>query len=799
MTQKYLISLLSFAGMSISLSAQSISGKVSDEQSKNIPYAEVMLSADKNNYSALTDENGNFTISLPKNDTYTLKIFLNGNQVLENRIMVDGNVKGNYTIKDTPATNKEIQEVTLSKKKKLVERKVDRLVFNVENSVSATGGTALDALKTTPLVRVQDEKVSIVGKGEVLVMIDDRIQRMSQDDLSGLLKSIPSDNIQSIEVITTPPAKYDAEGDNGLINIKLKKAKANSWNANIGGSYTQKTYAGGGLQGIFNYNYNKLSLQVSANTNSQRLRTTSDSKIYYPDELWLMNVKNRTEENSLGLGFGIDYKISEVWTTGAKYLGSFTKDTSSNSPLTTRINNTTGAVNSYIASDVEANNKPDMNSVNWYNTFKIDTAGTKITTDFDYFNYKKRDYSFFAGNELDNQKNMIPLSFFSATNTNVNRIENYSGKIDVEMPLKWANLSFGGKYTYTNTDNDLVVFDQQTGVPMLNTDQTNVFNYKEHNEALYVSANKKLGEKWETQAGLRMEATQTTGYSQNLNQTNKNDYVKLFPTAYVTYNPNDQNSFSLNYSRRIRRPTFEYLNPFVIRTSPYYYSEGNPFLKPSVIDNLEFSYLRNQKWASSVYYSQVSDFSQELAIMDPNTNITRSTPLNYADTYQIGVSTYYNFNKWSWWNSFTGFNINYQNVKSKTDVIQSIDGYNAYFYSNNDFTLNKSKTTFFSINYGLQLPGRYQIFHISNMNILDVSMKFLLLDKKLTLTVTGQDLLKGQRPVISYESNGVRTEFRRYGDTRGFRISLSYKFGNNNLKSGQNRNFGNQEERNRVN
>lgn len=440
-----------------------------------------------------------------------------------------------------------------------------------------------------------------------------------------------------------------------------------------------------------------------------------------------------------------------------------------------------------------------MNSVNWYNTFKIDTAGTKITTDFDYFNYKKRDYSFFAGNELDNQKNMIPLSFFSATNTNVNRIENYSGKVDVEMPLKWANLSFGGKYTYTNTDNDLVVFDQQTGVPVLNTDQTNVFNYKEYNEALYVSANKKLGEKWETQAGLRMEATQTTGYSQNLNQTNKNDYVKLFPTAYVTYNPNDQNSFSLNYSRRIRRPTFEYLNPFVIRTSPYYYSEGNPFLKPSVIDNLEFSYVRNQKWASSVYYSQVSDFSQELAILDTNTNITRSTPLNYADTYQIGVSTYYNFNKWSWWNSFTGFNINYQNVKSKTDVIQSIDGYNAYFYSNNDFTLNKSKTTFFSVNYGLQLPGRYQIFHISTMNILDISMKFLLLDKKLTLTVTGQDLLNGQRPVISYESNGVKTDFKSYGDTRGFRISLSYKFGNNNLKSAQDRNFGNEDERNRVN
>lgn len=700
---------------------------------------------------------------------------------------------------DTTTLQQEIEAVTITGKKKLVERKVDRLIFNVENSVSATGGTALDALKVTPLVRVHDENVSIVGKGEVLIMIDDRIQRMSQDDLSGLLKSIPADNIKSIEVITTPPAKYDAQGDNGLINIKLKKAKPNSWNANFGGSYTQKNYAGGGLQGIFNYNKNRLSLQISANTNSQRLLITSESKIYYPNELWVMNVKNKSKENSMGLGFGSNFKISKRWSTGLKYLGNFTKELSTNNPLTTKFVNATGAVNSYILSAVNADNKPNMNSLNWNNIFKLDTVGTKITTDFDYFNYKKSDYSFYAGNELDNQREIIPLSFFSATNTNLNRIENYSGKVDVEMPIKWASLSFGGKYAFTNTDNDFVVFDNETGTPVLNTQQSNQFNYREYNEALYVSASKKLGEKWEAQTGLRMEATQTRGYSQNLKQTNKNDYVKLFPTAYVTYNPNDKNSLSLNYSRRIRRPNFDYLNPFVIRTSPYYYSEGNPFLKPSTINNLELSYVRNQKWVSSVYYSQVSDFSQELAILDRNTNITRSTPLNYANTYQIGISTYYNFNKWSWWNSFTGFNANYQNVKSKTDIIKSIDGYNAYLYSNNDFTLNKSKTTFFSINYGLQLPGRYQIFHISTMNILDVSVKFLFLDKKLTLTVTGQDLLNGQRSLIIYESNGIKTNFKRYGDTRGFKISFSYKFGNKELKPTHQRSFGNEDDRGRVN
>lgn len=170
------------------------------------------------------------------------------------------------------------------------------------------------------------------------------------------------------------------------------------------------------------------------------------------------------------------------------------------------------------------------------------------------------------------------------------------------------------------------MYDNQSGTPVLNMDQSNIFNYKEYNEALYFSAHKKLDNHWETQFGVRMEATQTEGYSTNLNQTNKNKYIKFFPTAYITYVPNDNNSFSLNYSRRIRRPDFDYLNPFVIRTSPYYYSEGNPFLKPSFIDNLEFSYIYKQKWMNSVYFSQVSDFGQELSLVDPVSNVTRSTP-----------------------------------------------------------------------------------------------------------------------------------------------------------------------------
>ncbi|MHC0447989.1 TonB-dependent receptor domain-containing protein [Flavobacterium sp. 3-218] len=772
----------------------SVKGKIINQNKIALEFATAtLLKTDKTLYQqASTDSLGNFILKAEKGN-YQLIIEQFGTEFSNKPIVVDQNIDlGELEVKEQI----QLDGVTIQSKKKLVEQKVDRLVFNVENSVTATGGTALDALKSTPTVRVQNETISIVGKGEVLVMIDDRLNKMTQEDLVAFLRSIPADNIKSIEVITTPPAKYEAEGNSGLINIKLKTAKANSWNANLGTTYTQRSYASGNINGLFIYNYNKLSLQASINKGTDQFRTTSDNRIYYPNEVWKQDITTKSKTNLLSISFGGDYKLTEKWTSGIKYLGSFNDRNSSNNPLTTRFDNS-AQINSYILSDVNAQNKPQMNSLNWNNAFTLNNEGKNITIDLDYFDYQKEDSRTFSGNEMDNQKENIEGTYFSAINSNLNRLKNYSAKIDVALPYSWANISFGGKGFYTNTKNNLSVFDNETGTPILNTNYSNVFTYKEYNQALYFSANKKLNEKWETQIGLRAEATQTEGYSENLNQTNKNNYLKLFPTAYVTYNANDNNSYSLNYSRRIRRPDFEYLNPFVIRTSPFYYSEGNPFLKPSLIDNLQFTYIRNQKWVNSVYFSQVSDFGQELAIINPETNITKSTPINYANTYQIGLSTYYNFNKSNWWNSYMGFNLNYQNVKSKTNLIASVDGYNGYIYANNDFTINQSKTLFLGLNYGLQLPGRYQVFNISTLNILDFSVKVLALKKSLSITLTGEDVLNAQKPLISYNSNGIKNTMKNYNDSRGFRIALSYKFGNENVKSKE-RNFGNEEERNRV-
>ncbi|WP_300662721.1 outer membrane beta-barrel family protein [Fluviicola sp.] len=772
-----------------------LTGKVCNREHIPVELASVLLKLNDSIHvnHVTTDSLGSFTLQVEAGK-YTLHIRQFGEELYKQNLSLE---------KDTDLGVIEINEsqllegVVVEGRKKIIERKADRLVFHVENAASA-GGNALDVLKATPMVRVQDETVSIIGKSEVLVMIDDHLQRLSSDDLANLLQSIPADQIKSIEVITTPPAKYEAEGNSGLINIRLKSAKANSWNANIGATYKQRTYAGGNLNGMLNYNHHKLSFQFSVSSGKNQYLTTSEHRIFYPTESWKTNTKDLATVKGFSIGAGLDYKLTRNWTSGVKYSGSFTDESNKNNPFTSRTAVSTGAVNSYVSSDVNAANKPVMHSLNWGNTFKADSSGRMLTIELDYFNYRKKDARFFSGNELDENRSILPATFFSSTNSNTNQIQNYSFKTDVEMPFSFAALTFGGKLSHTETINNLSVYDHESGTAVLNPNQSNLFRYREYNEALYSSISKKLGKKWDSQIGLRVEFTQTEGYSKNLDQTNRNHYIKLFPTAYITYSPNDNRSFSLNYSRRIRRSGFDYLNPFIVRSSPYYYSEGNPFLKPTIIDNLEFSYVHRQNWVSSVYYSHISDFSQEISIPDANTNITRSTPLNYANMHHAGFSTYYNFNKWSRWNSFTGFNVSYQLMDSKIDFVRSVRGWNSYFYSNNDFTLNKSKTLFASVNYGLQLPGRYQIFQISTMHILDISVQALFFKKKLSLGLTWQDVLNGQRPVISYYSNGIKTTIQGYEDSRSLRVSVSYKFGNDNLKSKE-RSFGNEEEQNRTN
>lgn len=690
---------------------------------------------------------------------------------------------------------KEIQEVEIKARKKLVERKIDRLVFNVQNSTSATGGDAMDALRVTPGVKVINDKISIIGKSGVSVLIDDKIMHLAGDDLANFLKTIPSDQIKSIEVITTPPAKYDAQGNGGLINIVLKKTKKNSWNATIRSSYKQATYATGNLGADFSFQKDKITLFSSINTGDGTRKNIDNSSIYYPEERWENKSPRKIENKFLSTRLGLDYDLTNKLSMGFQYLGSFSEMNINENNTASYIYDSRDYLKSYIISKAKSNEKPNLNQFNFHTIYKLDSLGKKISFDADYFSLKDKNTRNYNGNSWD--KNDIPQSYFAAINNNNQDITNYSGKIDAELPLEWAKLSFGGKISQSRTHNNVVFYDNSSGTPIIDEKQTNEFDFTENTQALYFSANKKLGEKWEANVGLRAENTQTKGYSRNLDQENKNTYFQLFPTAYLAYTPNDNHSFNMTYSRRINRPNYNQLNPFRIYDNPYSYVEGNPFLKPSYTSNFEFIYTFDNL-ESKIYYSYEKNGFEQLGILDNDTKITRYFVLNFLKTYNIGLTENISFNPVKFWTTTNSFDINYTKSTSDTPItVGSLNGWNTYLSTDNEFSLNSKKTLSFNVGYWISLPGVNGVDKVGTNQSLYAGLKFLMLDKNLQISIIANDILKTQKPVYTSYSNGIKTMYRNYYDTQFFTLSLSYKFGNQKLKVSKH-NFGNQEEKNRT-
>ncbi|WP_051604487.1 outer membrane beta-barrel family protein [Flavobacterium sasangense] len=773
-----------------------ISGQIEDNKNNPIEFVEVQLQ-NKDSIifkSELTNAEGKFVIETEKGE-YSLIVRQLG--VIYHKQKINVNQDTFIGIINITEKEQQLQEVVIISKKKLMERKVDRLIFNVENSISASGGDAIDALKITPSIRIQNDQISMIGKNQMGVMVDDKLIQLSGDDLINFLKTISSDNIKNIEVITTPPAKYSAEGNSGLVNIKLKKSKKDSWNASINSAYRQATYATGSVGGNFNYQKNKISIFSNVNSSNGATAPIETSRIYYPNQLWSNKSDRKDFVNNINARIGIDYQISKKVSMGLQYLGSSSKPNIDENNLTS-ITNNLNQINSFIKTDANNKRKNYANSLNWHTAYEIDTIGTKISIDFDYFKYNNEDDRIFKSNSLDSFGNITPNTHISANNKNKNYFSNYSGSIDVEMPLKWANLSYGGKISFNKNNSDVSYFDLTNGNPVFDQSQSNQFNYDENIVALYFSGTKEISKKWEAQIGLRMESTITTGISNTLNQQNNNNYTKLFPTCYITYKQNENNMFSLNYSKRINRPLFFSLNPFRWYSNQFSYSEGNPFLQPSYTHNLEFVYTNKQNWESKIYFSNTNAGISQVTFIDNNSNIQATQYLNSFNTTIIGLSESYTFDKIEFWESYNSLDLTYNKTNSLLSFTnQKREGVNTYFSTNNTFFINKQKTIILNLNFWLSPNGVSDLDESTTSNQLDISMKFFFFEKNLQLALIGNDIFSSNRPTYISYSNNIKQEYNNYYDQRFFRLSLTYKLGNSKIKTTK-RKFSNETEQNRI-
>ena len=768
---------------------QTYTGKVIDKQNQPISFANIVAKNKTNNSiitGVISDENGEFSIKTKKENIF-LEISFVG-FTTKKLFPTQSNI-GTIILKEE---GEQLQEVVITARKKLIQQKVDRLVFNVENTVAGTGGTAIDALKSTPSVNVDSEKLAIVGKGNVRVMINDRIIQLSGNELMAYLNTVPSDDIKNIEVITTPPSKYDAEGDSGLINIVLKKSKENSWNNQIRTSYTQATFPLFNVGNTFNYNKEKISLVASFNGTKGNSAQFNEFNIIYPSASTVTNLDMKNRESRISGRFGLDYDLTENTSVGVLYSGSYEdKGIVDEGRTLTNDGNGTFTDNKGNAELINKNH-----SINAHYIQKLDTLGRKLSVDLDYFNFENANTRNFSSEQFITNPN-----FFEAENSTNQKIKNYSGRIDIQHPSKWGNFSYGAKTTFTETDSDVSFYNKTTGTPIFDPTQSNEFIYSENINALYADVSKPLGKKWQTKIGLRFENTRTKGISKTNNQTNINSYNKLFPSVFIGYNPSKENMFNLSYSRRIKRPSFELLNPFRFYINSISYQEGNPFLNPQISENLEFKHIFKGKLISKAFVSYIDDgYFNIIRAEDGAQQRIIVTYENFYKAYNFGLTETFLYNPTKWWNTTTQATLSKMNTRYKDGFdlnAELLSGWNFQLYNRNTFQLNEAKTIQAETTLVYASPQKLMYFSISEMVSLDLGLKFSLLDKKLNCTVAINDILRRKATDVNTKTNGVDLTYYNYFDTRSVKFSLNYSFGNKKIKVKQ-RNSGNKDEQIRA-
>ncbi len=767
-----------------SIAQYQISGKVLDVDNNPIELANVIILTSLSNQiisGGVTNNDGNFTFSIPKGN-YILQISFIGYSEFTKNIEVFTDVKlENIVLERKP---KKLEEVILFSKKSTFQQKVDRLVFHLNNSSVTKGGNAMDALKITPGISVQNNAISFIGKNGFKLMINGRIQHIMPDEVQGFLQSIDASTIKNIEIITNPSSKYAAEGNIGILNVNLKNKPFDNWNVYATYIQNQDTYSERKYRSWIYYKKNKLSLSSNLSYEHGSGLSFYTETIEYPNETLFAETKTRGFSDDFSSTTNLGYQLTKKTDIGIQYVASSKK------PKDIGFNHTTlnRTVDSIITTELKENNNKRYHTLSLQLNHDIDSLGRRALLKLDFLNYRKKNNQFFSALGRNDTDPIIPDNAITNNNFGNQKINNYSVSIDIEHPLKLLKFSYGVKASFSETKNKL-----NTGSSI-----NNKFNYIENTQAVYVSANKKFNDKWSAKIGARLENTKTIGKAISLNNQNSNAYLTIFPTAYITYSPNNIHNYSLNYGKRIRRPRFSQLNPFIVFLNPFSTIEGNPFLRPSFIHNIELSHSYKNKFYSKLYYSFKDNGSDLLTILEPNAINQSTKPENYIDQHEIGIYQNYSFKILKNWEVYNSLSFYYAKTISDSPFTKNIvDGWGGDFSQNHSITLNKKKTLIGVSDIYYTFPRVYSISHYKGIFTMNLHLKALLLKKNLVVKLAVEDLFRTNIHQWSEEINRTNIIRSYWADNPYYTFSISYRVGNKKVR-GKRIIEGNKNEKKRI-
>lgn len=728
----------------ILFNAQSINGQILEIDEKYLNNIEISIFNKARAYKGNIDKKGKYYFDKVNTGKYNINIVLNKKIIYTDFIVIDGSDKVHDINLKERINN--IDEIIINNNNSVIQKKLEKLIFNVSESMYANGFDASEVLSKVPMVKVNEQGISIINRGKILLLIDNKRTFIEGVDLINYLKNIPSNTISKIEVITNPSSNYDAEGSVGVINIITKKDLNNLLSLGISSSYTKRK--GENYINALNISYNKKSLNITSrfNYSDQRNINKSYSKILKSNTLFNeSDIEKYVNNRGNSFFTSINYGINENFDFGVNFDIRKIELENQNKNLLSK--NT----NAIIYNSKRTSNK----TINAFTSYKLDSLGKKIEISGTYF-YNKNDIE---------QRNNILLN-----NNNDFKYNIISTQADVILPFKnTLEILTGAKTTFVN--NEQTYFFNQDYIDS---------NFKEKIYAAYFSFSHKLFEKMHAKGGLRYENYSNEINNIITNKISKNTTNSLFPSAYIDYDINKDNKISLSYSRRISRPNFRYLDPFRVYYSNEYYETGNPDLSAFYTNNIELNY-SYKKFNILLYRTENKNMFSKITRIEGGYQVDFYE--NFFNLKTSGMNIRYSFNKIKNVESNIMTNISYSDVKMLNDSFIPRKGIVFYYYIDNNIFLNKEKTLFFNLSYLHSLPTNSVNSYIGNVANLSGGIKLFLLKKQMQLNLSFNDLFKQQRDKGKYYYNGYDNTISDYLDVQSITFGFTYRIGKAKTKN----------------
>jgi hypothetical protein len=701
-------------------------------------------------------------------------------------------------------STKVLSEVTVTAKKPFIEQQIDRMVVNVENSIVASGNTALEVLEKAPGVTIdrQNDQIQLKGKQGVIVMIDGKQTYLSGQEVTNLLKSTPSDNIEKIEIITNPSSKYDAAGNSGIINIRMKKNKnfGTNGSATVGVGYGRFEKTNQSLR----LNHREGKINVFGNYSFYRNRSFQENELsriipFEGSVSYFDQVSSRPNwSDGHNYRGGLDYFFNAKSTLGVLVSGFSNRWNQENAMNYSIIRNEAGLITLRPTTGVTVLNQRSNLTGNLNYKYDFDGKGRELTADMDYSRFVGDSYNELITTYPDDNGN-ITRPTDQIRNTMPSVIDIWAFKSDYVHPTKGGGKWEGGiKSSFVRADNNLLFDNFLDAQWVLDDTKSNQFKYQENINAAYLNYAGKLSKKTSLQLGLRAEHTHSKGHSVTLNKIVDQDYINLFPTFFLSRQLDTSNVLNLSYSRRIDRPNYQDLNPFVFYLDPYTYQQGNPYLRPQYTHSMQLTHVYKGSFSTTLGYSRTTDvIVREVPGQIPEKKIAFVTADNLATQDNVNLTLSFPLPVTKWWmmqNNLTVMYSKYNSPYLGEQYSMDVVAWNAYV--SNSFTLGKGFSAELAGWYNS--AGLYGFFANQAMGAFSVGVQKSLFQKKGTLKLNINDPFWLNQFRGSTQYQDINFTIRSRWESRIARLTFTYNFGNQNVKAARQRSTSTEAERNRA-